>query len=369
MLKHTLRMTLMAATGVLLASTALGTAVAADREVHVFNWSDYIDPSILTDFTKETGIKVVYDVYDSNDILETKLLAGNSGYDVVVPSAHVAIREIQAGAFQKLDKSKLPNLKNAWPWVVDKISKYDPGNQYLVDYMWATAGIGYDTAKIKKIMPDAPLDSLKLVFDPAVVSKFKGCGVNILDASDEVLPLALVYLGKNPLSKDPKDIEAAGQMLAKIRPYVKTVDSAAYINNLANGDICLTIGWAGDILIAQGRAADAKNGVDVGYSIPKEGTDAFFDTMAIPKDAKNVAEAHEFINYILRPEVVAKASNKVSYASGNLPAQKLVDPALFANPNVYPPEDVLKRLYALDPLPATLQKVETRVWTKFKTGK
>lgn len=357
------------AAGVMVTTALVTGAAAEDKVVHVFNWSDYIDPSILESFTKETGIKVTYDVFDNNEILETKLLAGNSGYDVVVPSAHFMSRQIQAGVFEKLDKSKLPNIGNVWPFVAEKVSKYDPGNQYGVDYMWATAGLGFNAKKIKEIMPDAPLDSLKLIFDPDVVSKFKGCGVNILDASDEVIPLALNYIGKNPLSQDPKDLQAAADVLMKIRPYVKTFNASTYINDLANGDICLTIGWAGDVLIAKSRAEQAKNGVDVNYNIPKEGTDIFFDMLAIPADAKNKDEAYAFINYLLKPEVIAKASNYVNYASGNLPAQKFVDPALLNNPNVYPPKAVLDKLYVPDTLPAKVQKLETRLWTKVKTGK
>lgn len=353
------------------ALTVLGTAsaFAQEKEVHVYNWSDYIDESILTDFTKETGIKVVYDVFDSNDILETKLLAGGSGYDVVVPTGPFLARQIQAGVFQKLDKSKLPNLTNMWPQVMDRLAKYDPGNQYAVNYMWGTTGIGFNVDKVKKVLGDVPIDSWDVLFKPENAKKLKACGINILDASDETFAIAMNYLGKNPDSKDAKDLEAGAKVYQAIRPYAKTFNSAAYINDLANGDICITIGWSGDVLQAKTRAEEAKNGVNIQFIIPKEGTYMWFDNLAIPADAKNVDEAHAFINYLMKPEVIAKASNYVQYANGNLASQKFVDKEILDNPNVYPPADVAKRLFTISPYDPKAQRVLNRLWTQVKTGK
>ncbi len=267
MMRQAVRMVLAAAS----LAAAATAASAGEKVVNVYNWSDYIDESVLTDFTKETGIKVVYDVFDNQDIVETKMLAGGSGYDVVVVTGPFLARQIGAGIYQKLDKSKLPNLANMWPDVMNRIGQYDPGNNYGIDYMWGTTGIGYNVEKIKAIMPDAPLDSWDMIFKPEVVSKFKDCGVQVLDASEELIPAALKYLGKNPDSKSTADMEAAGKLLASIKPYIQKFHSSEYINALANGDICLAVGYSGDILQARNRAAEAKNGVEVKYVIPKEG--------------------------------------------------------------------------------------------------
>jgi putrescine transport system substrate-binding protein len=355
---------------VALAASAMmgGTAFAQEKQVHVYNWSDYIDESILADFTKETGIKVVYDVFDSNDILETKLLAGGSGYDVVVPTGPFLARQIQAGVFQKLDKSKLPNLSNMWPQVSERLAKYDPGNQYAVNYMWGTTGIGYNVDKVKKALGDVPIDSWDVLFKPENAKKLKSCGVNILDASDETFAIAMNYAGKDPDSKNTKDLEAGGKVYAAVRPFAKTFNSSAYIDDLANGDICITIGWSGDILQAKNRAEEAKNGVNVEYIIPKEGTYMWFDNLAIPADAKNVDEAHAFINYLMKPEVIAKASNYVQYANGNLASQKFIDKAILENPSVYPSEEVTKKLFTISPYGPKEQRVLNRIWTQIKTG-
>ena len=345
-----------------------GVSLAEDKVVNVYNWSDYIDNSILTDFTKETGIKVVYDVFDSNEILETKLLAGGSGYDVVVPTAPFLARQIQAGVFQKLDKSKLPNLKNMWPEVMNRLAKYDPDNQYAVNYMWGTTGIGYNVDKVKAVLGDVPIDSWDVLFKPENAEKLKSCGINILDASDETFAIAMNYLGKPGDSKKKEDLEAGGDVYMKIRPYVRTFNASAYIDDLANGDICITIGWSGDVLQAKNRADEAKNGVKINYIIPKEGTYMWFDNLAIPADAKHVDEAHAFINYLMRPEVIAKASNYVQYANGNLASQKFVDEAILKNPNVYPTDQVLKRLFTISPYGPKEQRVINRLWTQIKTG-
>ena len=353
----------------LLAASAamLSSAVAEDRVVNVYNWSDYIDESILADFTKETGIKVVYDVFDSNEILETKLLAGGTGYDVVVPSGTFLARQIQAGVFQPLDQSKLDNSKNLWGEVKARTETYDPGAKYSINYMWGTTAIGYNTKAATERTGAAPV-SWDVIIDPEKLAKFKDCGVHILDAPEELVPAALNYLGKNPDSKDKGDIEAAGELLAKMAPNVQKFHSSEYINALANGDICLAVGWSGDVFQARDRAAEAKAGVEIGYTIPTEGALMWFDQMAIPADAKNVAEAHEFLNYIMRPEVIAKASNYVYYANGNEASKPLLEKDVLEDPAIYPDEATMKKLYTTTPYDARSQRTVTRTWTKVKTG-
>jgi putrescine transport system substrate-binding protein len=357
---------------VLLIAAAIGLlstfAQAAERVVKVYNWSDYIDPQILTDFTKETGITVVYDVFDSNEVLETKLLAGGSGYDVVVPTASFLSRQIKAGVFQKLDKSKIPNLKNAWPEVYNRVAIYDPGNEYAANWMWGTTGVGYNESKIKERMPDAPIDSLDMIFKPEIAAKFKDCGIYMLDSPEDIIPVALNYLGLDPNSASAEDMKKAEDLLLKIRPYVKKFHSSEYINALANGDICMALGWSGDILQAASRATDAKNGQVIKYHIPKQGTQMWFDMMAIPADAKNVAEAEIFLNYLNRPEVMAKASNFIQYANGNLASQKFIDKEILENPAVYPDEATLKKLFVHKTWDDKTQRVATRMWTKITTG-
>ncbi len=350
------------------AALALATqATAQERVVNVYNWSDYIDEAILKEFTEETGIKVVYDVFDSNEILETKLLAGGTGYDVVVPSGTFLARQIQAGVFQPLDKSKLPNLENMWGEVQARTEGYDPDGKHSINYMWGTTGIGYNVAAAKERI-GGEVTSWNVVFDPEMLAKFKDCGVHVLDAPEELIPAALNYLGKNPDSKDPAEIAEAGELLAKMTPNVQKFHSSEYINALANGDICLAVGWSGDVFQARDRASEADAGVEVGYSIPAEGALMWFDQMAIPADAKNVAEAHEFINYIMKPEVIAKASNYVYYANGNEKSQPLLEKDVLEDPAIYPSADVLKKLYTTTPYNARAQRAVTRTWTNVKTG-
>ena len=361
---HLLRL----AAAVAASAIAATAAMAQERVVHVFNWSDYIDESVLADFTKETGIKVVYDVFDNNEIVETKLLAGGSGYDVVVPTGPFLARQIQAGVFQKLDKSKLPNLSNLWPEISERLAKYDPGNEYAVNYMWGTTGIGYNVEKVKAALGDVPIDSWDVIFKPENAEKLKACGINILDASDETFAIAMNYLGKDPDSKETADLEAGGEVYQKIRPFVRSFNSSAYIDELANGDTCITIGWSGDVLQAKDRAEEAGKGVQVNYVIPKEGTYMWFDNLAIPADAKNVEEAHAFINYMMKPEVIAKSSNYVQYANGNLASQQFIDKEVLENPSVYPPAEVLSKLFVISSYGPKEQRVLNRVWTKIKTG-
>jgi len=345
-------------------------ATAAEKVLNVDNWSDYIQPAVLAEFEREYGIRVNYDVFDSNEILETKLLTGHTNYDLVVPSGAFLERQIQADIYRKLDKSLLPNLKYLDPDVTRAVALYDPGNQYSVDYMWITSGVGYNTAEVRERLPDAPVDSWRMLFDPAIVAKFADCGVSILDAPSEVVGSVLLFLGRNPNSNSLEDLKAAEQTLHAMRPYVRYVDSSRYIDNLANGDICLVMGWSGDIKQAHDRAKEAGKGVDLAYNIPIEGAISNYDVLAIPADAPHVRNAHLFINYLLRPDVAARNSNLIKYANALRPeVQPLLDPAVRDDPGVYPPPAVRARLTPERARPADYQRVLTRMWTRFKTGK
>jgi putrescine transport system substrate-binding protein len=343
---------------------------AAERVVNFYNWSNYIAPGVLDAFTRETGIKVVYDTFDANETLETRLLAGKSGYDVVVPSAYFLQRQITANIFQKLDKSRLPNLANAWPEVTSKLAVYDPGNQYAVNYMWGTTGIGYNVKDVQRILgPDARIDSWDIVFDPDKLAKFKDCGVQMLDSADDLMPAALNYLGLDPNSTKQADLQKAADLVSKIRPFVRKFHSSEYLNGLATGEICFVVGWSGDIKQAQSRAAETHNGVEIGYAIPKEGAQMFFDNLAIPADATNVSEAYELINYLYRPDVAAKNSNYLSYANGNLASQKLINPKIFNDKTIYPDEATLKRLFVITARDPATQRTINRLWTRVKIGR
>jgi putrescine transport system substrate-binding protein len=343
---------------------------APERIVNVYNWSDYIAPKIIEDFTKETGIKVRYDTFDSNDTLEAKLLAGRSGYDVVVPTGYFLERQIKAGVFQKLDKRKLPNLANIWPTIAARLAKYDPGNDYAVNYMWGTTGIGFNSPKVRQATGAAGgIDSWATVFNPKSLERFQHCGVEMLDASDDILPAALYYLGLDPNSANEADLQKSADLIKSIRPFVRKFHSSEYINALATGEICLAIGFSGDIKQAQKRAIEAKNGVDVGYAIPKEGAQLWFDNLAIPRDATNVDEAHAFINYLQKPEVAATNSNFVSYANGNLASQKFIDRAILEDKTIYPDEALMSRLYVINAHDPKIERLMNRLWIRIKTGR
>src|SRR3984893_10812640 len=345
-------------------------AQAAQRTVNFYNWSNYMAPGVLEDFTKETGIRVVYDTFDANETLETRLLAGKSGYDVVVPTAYFLQRQITANVFQKLDKSKLSNLANAWPVVTQRLAVYDPGNLYGANYMWGTTGIGYNVKAVQQILgADARIESWDIVFKPENLPKFKDCGVHMLDSADDIFPAALSYLGLDPNSTKPGDLEKAADLVIKIRPYVRKFHSSEYLSALASGEICLVVGWSGDIMQARSRAAEAKNDVEIGYAIPSEGAQMFFDNLAIPTDANNVTEAYALINYLCRPEVAAKNTNFLSYANGNLASQKLVDPQILNDKNIYPDEATLAKLFVITARDPATQRVVNRLWTKVKTGR
>ena len=348
---------------------AAAAAPAEDKVLNVYNWSDYIDPAVIEAFTKETGIEVSYDVFDSNEVLETKLLTGQSGYDVVVPSAYFLERQIQAGVFQKLDAAQLPNLANVDPELQQRVAAHDPGNEHAVIYMWGTTGIGYDADRIKSIMPDAPTDSWSLVFDPAVVSRFKDCGVSFLDDPTDMVSTVLLWLGKDPNSQSEADLKLAEEALMKVRPYVRTIHSSQYIEDLANGSICIAVGYSGDVMQARDRAAEAGKPIDIRYSIPREGALMWFDMLAIPGDARHPRNAHAFIDYLLRPQVAAANANFVSYATANAAAMPMVDEQLRNDPGVFPTPEVKARLQPNLAKSAEFTRQLNRAWTRFVTGR
>ncbi|KAB0486358.1 putrescine transport system substrate-binding protein [Pseudomonas reinekei] len=351
------------------AGLTLAVSVQAAGTVHIYNWSDYIGENTLADFQKETGIKPVYDVFDSNETLEGKLLAGRTGYDVVVPSNHFLGKQIKAGAFQKLDKSQLPNYSNLDPVLLKRLEQNDPGNLYAVPYLWGTNGIGYNVDKIKAVLGVDKIDSWAAVFEPENIKKLQSCGVAFLDSADEMMPTVLNYMGLDANSTNPEDYKKAEAKLLAVRPYVTYFHSSKYIADLANGDICIAIGFSGDMFQARNRADEAKKGVNIAYSIPKEGGALWFDMLAIPKDAANVKQAHAFINYLLKPEVIAQVSDYVGYANPNPGADKLMEQSIRTDEAVYPPQAVLDKTYVSIELPPNIQRLMTRSWTKVKSGK
>ena len=360
----------MMAAGLMLAACGGGDGGAAkEQTLKIYNWSDYIDPALLEQFTNETGIKVVYDTFDSNEVLETKVLQGATGYDIVAPSNHNLPRYIQAGAIQSLQKDKLPGLDQLAPGVMAHMAAFDPGATYAVPYMQGTIGIGYNVDVVARRLPGVKLDSWAVVFDPANLARLKDCGVYFLDAAEDMYAVALNDLGKDPNSKSPADYAAATDLLLKARPYVRKFHSSEYIQALANGDICVAIGYSGDVLQARTRAAEAKNGVKIGYVVPKEGSQVWFDVFTIPKDAPHPDAAHRFIAYMLRPQVIARASNYTEYANANAAATPLVDAAIRNDPNVYPTPELSKRLFVTTTKDQALLREVNRQWTRVLTGK
>jgi putrescine transport system substrate-binding protein len=342
----------------------------AAETVKIYNWSDYIAPDTTKDFQKETGIGFTYDVYDSNETLDGKLMTGKSGYDIVVPSNHFMAKQIQAGALKKLDKSQLPNWKNLNPVLMKALEVNDPGNEHGFPYLWGTTGIGYNPAKIKEVLGDnAPIDSWDIFFKPEYMEKLAKCGVAVLDNGPELLPITLNYLGLPHHSQKLDDYKKAEEALLKVRPYIRYFHSSKYVSDLANGEICVAVGFSGDILQAATRAKEAKNGVEIHYSTPKEGSPLWFDMIAMPNDAPDEKAAYAFMNYLLRPEVMANVSNYVHYANGNLAADPLVDKAIKADPAIYPPQDKMAKLFALESMPMKIDRVRTRTWNTIKTGK
>jgi len=362
-----------AALGLALAGIA-GTAQAAEPKVlNVYNWSDYIADDTIRNFEKETGIKVNYDNYDANEILHAKLVAGNTGYDIVVPSSHFAKQQIAGGLLQKLDRSKLTNWGNLDSTLLKQLEKVDPGNQYLVDWLWGYVTVGINVPKVRAALGAMPMpdNAWSLIFDPKYAAKLKGCGVNFLDSASEVLPVAMLYVGKPAYSTNAADYDAAAQMLKAVRPYVTRFSSSGYINDLAGGSLCAVMGYSGDINIARARALEAspKQPAAIEAFIPKGGATLFFDTMAIPKDARNVANAHLFINYILRPDVAASLTNKVFYANPNAGSLKLVKKDVADNPTIFLSVADKARMTPPDSVPQEIRRVQTRIFTNVKAGR
>ncbi len=353
-----------------LSCCVVGTAVAEDRVVHVYNWSDYIAEETLGRFTELTGIKVVYDVYDANETLEAKLFAGRTGYDVVFPSAHpFAGRHIASHLYAPLDKTKLPHSVHLDPQIQKVLQKTDPGNAHLVPYMWGTTGIGYNSDKVKAALgEEAPVDSWELLFNPAYAAKLADCGIALLDDEQEVFAAALLYLGRDANTDKVEDIEAATELLNTIRPYVRYFHSSQYINDLANGDICVAHGYSGDVLQARDRADEVDQGVHVAYSIPKQGAVMWVDAMAVPVDAPHPDEAHAFIDFLLQPEVIARISNYVAYANANKDAVSLLDKEIREDNSIYPSPEVMARLVMPEEITRKTQRLKTRTWTRIKTG-
>ncbi|MFC6669331.1 polyamine ABC transporter substrate-binding protein [Marinobacterium aestuariivivens] len=356
----------------LAAALALGMSLqaSAEEELHVYNWSDYIAEDTIDRFQQETGIKVLYDVYDSNEVLEAKLLAGSSGYDLVFPTARpFADRQISAGIFQPLDKSKLSNYGNLDPVILGSLGDIDADHAHLVPYMWGTTGIGINVGKVREILgEDAALDSWRLVFNPEVSAKLSACGVSLMDDPTEVLVAARAYLGKNPNDYGSEALDEAAAVVNAVRPNIRYFHSSQYINDLANGDLCVAHGYSGDILQAKARAEEAGNNVEIAYLVPSEGAVVWTDVMAIPADAPNAAAAHKFIDFLMRPDVIAPISNYVAYANANAAATELVDEAVRQDPGIYPPQATRERFITLKTPSNRETKAINRLWTRIKTG-
>ncbi len=356
---------------ILFAALSLGAvaAQAAPAVVNIYNWSDYIAEDTLAEFQQASGIKPVYDVFDSNETLEGKLLAGNSGYDVVVPSNHFLSRQIKAGVFQKLDKSRLPHWSNLDPQLLERLQANDPGNQYAVPYLWGTNGIGYNVAKIREVLGIERIESWDVLFEPENLAKLKACGVSFMDSADELYPAMLNYMGLAPDSTRIKDYKDAERKLQALRPYITYFHSSRYISDLANGNICIAFGYSGDVFQAISRAEEAGNGIELAYVVPREGGNLWFDMLSIPADAKNVEQAHAFIDYLLQPQVIAAVSEYVGYANANTQADALMDEQVRQNPSIYPSAAVQQRLYVSSELPPEVMRWITRSWNKLKSGR
>jgi putrescine transport system substrate-binding protein len=350
------------------ASAPTPASAVGGKVLNLYIWSDYLASSTLPDFEKQTGIKVHVAYFDANETLETKLLAGSSGFDVVVPTASYFERQIKAGVYLPLDKSKLPNLRYLDGLLMSKVALHDPGNAHGVIYMWGTNGIGYNEKMIKALLPKAPLDSWRMVFDPAVASKVAKCGISVLDSPAEMMRAVYGYLGKDPNSQSPDDLVQAEAVLTKIRPYIRNINSSEYIEALANGDLCLAVGYNGDVLQARDRAREAGKGIEIKYAVPKEGSILWFDMLAIPKDAPDPDSAYAFINYLLTPQVIANISNFKRYANADAQAQSLLDPTVRDDPGIYPPVEQREKLAVQLADSADQTRAITRVWQRFKTG-
>ncbi len=351
-------------------SVLVGAAAAqAQSVVNVANWSDYIDQKVIEDFTRETGIKVVYDTYDSNETLEIRLLAGGTGYDIVAPSATFLQRQIKAGVYRKLDKAQLPNLKGVAPEVAARLNVYDPGGEHAVDYMWFTTGVAYNVKKIRERLGEQALDTWDVVFKPENLRKIADCGVYFLDSPEDILAIAARYQGQSPDLWDAASVGRAASVVSGVRKYIRKFHSSEYINALANGDICLAVGWAGDAFQARNRAREAGGAVEINYVIPREGTLMSLDALAIPKDAQHVAEAHKFIDFLLRPEIAARNTTVTNFANPVTASRERLPQSILANKGIYPDEATMKKLFTVNAKEPDLQKVITREWSRVKLGR
>jgi len=339
-----------------------------DRHLNVYNWADYIGQHTVSDFERETGIRVNYDTFDSDTTMEAKMLTGGSGYDIVTTSQNYFARQIKAGAFQPVDRSKLPNWKNLDPRVLEIFAHYDPGNRHAVPYLHAINGFAYNVEMVRERMPDAPLDSLDLLFKPELIKRFADCGVTFLDSAEDVLQLALNYLHLDPNTRRPEDFKAAENLLLAVRPYIRTFDSSEYMNALANKELCIAMSWSSDYAIAMSRARDAGIEVKLAFTVPREGANATFNAFLIPFDAPDVAAAHEFLNFILRPDVIAAVTNDTHYGNDNLAARRFVDKGILADPTLYPTDAMRARLYIPGEVDAVTERIRTRTWTRIKTS-
>jgi putrescine transport system substrate-binding protein len=347
------------------------SSAAADHDagvVNLYTWSDYLGPNTIADFEKETGIKVRVAFFDTNETLESRILTGNSGYDVVVPTAPYLERQIASGAYLALDKGKLPNLAHLDSTLMSRVAQNDPGNAHAVIYMWGTYGIGYNETQLAQALPGEPIDSWRLLFDPAFASRLARCGIGTIDAPAGVERLVLRYLGRDPNAPTDRDLADVEAILTRIRPYVRMIDSANIIDAVANGDICIALGYNGDFVQSRNRAREARNGIKVNFIVPKEGSLLWFDMLAIPKDAPHPDNAHALINYLMTPRVIADVSNFIGFANANTAATPLLDPAIAADPIIFPPPDQLQRLFVQEEDHAQQLRAITRIWQRFKTA-
>jgi putrescine transport system substrate-binding protein len=348
--------------------TAAAASVPEEKVVNVFNWSDYVGETTVSDFEKKTGIKVTYDVFDSNEVLETKLLSGRTGYDIVVPTAPFLERQIKAGVFLKLDKSKLPNLKNMDPDIMQRVAAHDPGNEYSITYLWGTIGLGYNPDMVKKTLGTDTIDSWSALLEPQNAAKLAKCGIALLDSPTDVFGSVAIYKGVDPNSEKPEDLAVVEETLMKIRPYVRYFHSSSYINDLAAGEICLALGWSGDVLQARDRGATAAKPVKVAYTIPREGALNYFDMLAIPADAPHPGNAHAFLNHLMEPEIIAKVTNKVRFANGNAASLQFVDESIRNDASIYPSAEVKARLHPDLAESQAFSRDLNRSWTRIRTG-
>ena len=353
----------------LLVGTGVKVAVAEEKRLFVYNWTDFIGPNTIAEFEKQTGIKVTYDVYDSEETMDARLLAGSSGYDVVIASTEYFGREIKAGVYIVLDKSKMPNWKNLDPRILAIQTVHDPGNAHSVPYMHAISGFAYNVDMIKARMPNAPVDSLDMIFKPEVVAKFADCGVTFLDSAADTLMLALQYLGLDPNTTKREDYKAAEGLLLKVRPYIRSFDSAEYLNGLANKEICIAMSWSSDYALSKARARAVGVDVNLAFTVPKEGANQNFSSMLIPEGAPHPEAAYQFINFILRPDVIAEITNAIYYGNDNIASRSLISPSILSDATLYPTPEIEARLFRSTESSAATERIRTRTWTRVKTAK